>query len=544
MRSGAMTIRLRSTVIVGALFTTLLVLFGVGQSVLLRPASSLTYFCSGWDGCNAAGYSDAGYGQHSSTSYWRMYAGHNCVNYVAYRMVKSGMPNTRPWTGSGNAANWGHALASKVDQSPAVGAVAWWDAYHHVGSAGHVAYVEKVNSPDDIIISEDSWSGTFHWQHLTKDGGFWPSGFIHINDGPTAPAITNTARPSIVGTAQVGQTLAAKVGAWTGGPTRYTYGWYANGVAIPGATSSTFTPTPAQVTKKIGVRVTAYAPKGAAKMVPARVTHMVAPGTFMNTAPASFDGDTIVGQTLTAHTGEWSPAPSSYTYAWTADGQPIDGATTNTLKLTPALVGKNIAVTTHPQAAGYATGSSTSPAEQAYAGRIAVVHPYAISGRARPGSVLTVRGDFTPKSATPHYQWMRSGRPIAGATGSTYRLTAADIGYKLSVAVDLEQPGWVGTKATASDPDTVRVAAHVHLSSVGRTGSAVINVSVAATGVSPVDGTLVVRVGGVRQRVLLHDGAAQVVFSHLHAGHYAVRAYYLRNRYTLEAHRFGGVAVS
>ena len=28
--------------------------------------------------------------------YWRMYAGHNCTNYVAYRLIQTGMPDSRP----------------------------------------------------------------------------------------------------------------------------------------------------------------------------------------------------------------------------------------------------------------------------------------------------------------------------------------------------------------------------------------------------------------------------------------------------------------
>ena len=48
--------------------------------------------------------SDAGYGAANATSYWRMYTGHNCTNYAAYRMVKSGMANVRPWSGRPNPA--------------------------------------------------------------------------------------------------------------------------------------------------------------------------------------------------------------------------------------------------------------------------------------------------------------------------------------------------------------------------------------------------------------------------------------------------------
>ena len=108
--------------------------------------------------------SSGGYANSNSKMYWRMYAGHNCTNYVAYRMVASGLPNTRPWTGGGNATYWGTSVPSLTDKVPTVGAVAWWKANTGpAGSAGHVAYVERVVSATEIVVSQDSWGGDFSW---------------------------------------------------------------------------------------------------------------------------------------------------------------------------------------------------------------------------------------------------------------------------------------------------------------------------------------------------------------------------------------------
>ena len=61
--------------------------------------------------------------QAASTAYWGMFTGHNCTNYVEqYRLVQSGMPDVRPWEGSGNASNWGVAMAGITpSQTPTVG---------------------------------------------------------------------------------------------------------------------------------------------------------------------------------------------------------------------------------------------------------------------------------------------------------------------------------------------------------------------------------------------------------------------------------------
>ncbi|WP_323794283.1 CHAP domain-containing protein, partial [Nocardioides sp.] len=137
--------------------------------------ASSVYLCNGYKPCSNAGMSDFGYGAKNDAMYWRMYSGHNCTNYVAYRMIQAGMSTERPWSGSGMAYNWGHAMKSITDKVPALGSVAWWDRNASgAGSSGHVAIVEKIVSDTEIIISEDSWSGDFHWRRIIKDGTTWP----------------------------------------------------------------------------------------------------------------------------------------------------------------------------------------------------------------------------------------------------------------------------------------------------------------------------------------------------------------------------------
>jgi surface antigen len=152
-------------------------------SVAVTPAhAASSYLCSGWTACRTAGYTEAGYQAVNQTMFWRMAKGHNCTNYAAYRMVKNGMRNARPWVGSGMAYNWGPANAMRTDRTPIVGAVAWWKAnVKGAGRSGHVAYIEQVISIDEIIISEDNWGGNFHWRRVRRESG-WPTAFIHFKD--------------------------------------------------------------------------------------------------------------------------------------------------------------------------------------------------------------------------------------------------------------------------------------------------------------------------------------------------------------------------
>ncbi len=121
-----------------------------------------------------------------SISYWRMYAGHNCTNYVAYRMIMKGVQDA-PWGYPGGSAWQWRAGAKKakikVDTTPAVGAVMQWGRNTNGGgSSGHVVYVEKVTATS-VTISEDSWSGYGAVRVIRKDSSNYKAAkFIHIKD--------------------------------------------------------------------------------------------------------------------------------------------------------------------------------------------------------------------------------------------------------------------------------------------------------------------------------------------------------------------------
>jgi hypothetical protein len=85
-----------------------------------------------------------------------------------------------------------------------------------------------------------------------------------------AAAPKNTAPPTISGTAQVGSTLTASQGTWSGNPTKYAYAWDRcdskgnSCAAISGATSSTYTLTNADARTTLRAAVTASNSTGSA----------------------------------------------------------------------------------------------------------------------------------------------------------------------------------------------------------------------------------------------------------------------------------------
>lgn len=74
---------------------------------------------------------------------------------------------------------------------------------------------------------------------------------------------SNTTAPVITGTAQVGQTLTATPGIWSGDPV-LTYQWSADGAAISGATGVTYVPVVGDVGAVITVTEKAANDKGSA----------------------------------------------------------------------------------------------------------------------------------------------------------------------------------------------------------------------------------------------------------------------------------------
>jgi len=96
----------------------------------------------------------------------------------------------------------------------------------------------------------------------TGSGQLWnDGGTLKISALWAAPV--NTVAPAITGTAEVGETLTVTNGTWTGVPTpTYTRQWYADGVAIEGATGATYELTEDEEGKVITVVVTATSDAG------------------------------------------------------------------------------------------------------------------------------------------------------------------------------------------------------------------------------------------------------------------------------------------
>ena len=189
-----------------------------------------------------------------------------------------------------------------------------------------------------------------------------------------------------------------------------------------------------------------------------------------NSAPPSITGTQRVGETLTAQNGTWTNSPTSFTYQWqrcTAAGPPcagIAGATQRTYELVAADAGSTIRVRV---IAANADGAS----QPVFSGRTAVVQQAAgsptntarptVTGEPRVGQELAAEnGTWTGNPTSFAYQWQRCDidavicLDVGGATGRTYGVRDADIGFRLRVEVTARNATGSGT-ALSSPTDIV-----------------------------------------------------------------------------------------
>ncbi|MFK4788873.1 fibronectin type III domain-containing protein [Microbacterium sp. ZW T5_56] len=285
--------------------------------------------------------------------------------------------------------------------------------------------------------------------------GYTSASRLSASTAAVAAGTLTIGTPTISGKVAVGQRLSAAPGTWTAGAS-FTYQWLRDGIAITGATGSAYNVAVADLGKKISVKVTGSLSGYTTASKTSAVTVAVVRGTLTAPVP-TIVGTAKVGVKLTATAGSWTSG-TKLTYQWLRDGVAISGATASTYTAVAADAGKKISVKVTGSLAGYTTVSKTSAATASVAlGTLTAPAP-TITGTVKVGSLLSLRaGTWTPSPVTLKYQWYRDGTAITGATATTYKLTTADAGRKLTVRVTGTKSGY-GTvvKTSAATGSVIR----------------------------------------------------------------------------------------
>jgi hypothetical protein len=177
--------------------------------------------------------------------------------------------------------------------------------------------------------------------------------------------------------------------------------------------------------------------------------------TVVATSPVQITGSGRTGTPVTATTPpSWNFGGSVITtYQWLRDSKIIGGATGTSYEMTSADLGKDISVRATGTRAGYIGGTSTSNVIVGIAGDAPVaVVGVSVSGAGKVNTVLTATPpEWDSDAVTTSYQWRRDGTNVNGATGSSYALTAADVGKSITVRATGARPGYT-SGASVSDP--------------------------------------------------------------------------------------------
>ena len=183
---------------------------------------------------------------------------------------------------------------------------------------------------------------------------------------------SNTAPPTVTGSAAQGAQLVATAGTWSGGSGQinYAYQWYrcdatgAHCSSIHGATAATYKLGAADVTHTLGLTVNATQGTGKTSAYASLVGPIAAAGApLVSAVQPTITGTAASGKTLTVSAGTWTPPPASTTFAWercNANGRlcvPVVGATSASFTVTADDRGHQVlAVVTAT------SGSSSAPA--------------------------------------------------------------------------------------------------------------------------------------------------------------------------------------
>jgi hypothetical protein len=177
--------------------------------------------------------------------------------------------------------------------------------------------------------------------------------------------------------------------------------------------------------------------------------HLMPQAPPVNTELPRITGTPRLGQVLTAQNGTWQNSPTSFRYQWQRCGTGgggcvnLPGATDRTYTLVSADVGRTMRVRVTAVNADGAASARSAPTAVVTAGAAPRnTRRPTIEGEARVGQELTAtEGTWTGNPTTFRFQWQRCDVDaftcfdVTGATGRTYGVRLADLGFRLRIEV-------------------------------------------------------------------------------------------------------------
>lgn len=285
----------------------------------------------------------------------------------------------------------------------------------------------------------------------------------HISIKP-APVPDAGGEPSFDGTPHIGELLTVTGGSWSfdGGKNRFQWLESADGTtftAIQGATSASYRIPVTRFGYSYQVRVSLENPGVATGVTTVSAGPPAGNGTLRVTKAPTVAHS---GGILTASTGTWNPAPSSFDYQWervATNGSSVVVASTKSYSPVALDAGQQLRVTVTAHRDHYYDAESTVVAQLGAAPQPSI--SLYMDGAATLSSVVWVPVALWPNGTIVTQQWYRNSTPIAGEGANNYFTQPADLGKRLTLKITAKRPGYQTAIVDVTSPIVTSGAAPV-----------------------------------------------------------------------------------
>ncbi len=184
------------------------------------------------------------------------------------------------------------------------------------------------------------------------------------------------------------------------------------------------------------------------------------PASSLTAGVPGITGAAVVGATLTANPGAWTPSDVTISYQWYRAGQKIADATHATYTATPDDLKKNLTVRITGSKTGFDPMITVSAKVSIGYGML-TPGTVSLPPSSKVGDVLVPQVAGWPVGITPTFTWLRAGSQVA--TGPTYTLAVADLKKNLVVRAAVRKDGYLSATGSA----TAGASSNVDLVSYG-----------------------------------------------------------------------------
>lgn len=272
--------------------------------------------------------------------------------------------------------------------------------------------------------------------NMTDGAGFTvKSNTAAVTVNPILSSVTISPSSSVLDVGQ-SQLFSSSV---TGGTSPYSYQWYLNGTLVTGATSATWTFTPASAGSNsitVGVNDTAGA-YAISIAVTATVNIMPTAGISPSATVIDFGQSQLFTSSVTGGT-------LPLAYQWYLNGTTVSGATGSSWTFTPTSTGPYTVYLNVTDNVGVRAKSNTASITVNPAPSVSISPA---SATLDIGQSTQFSSNISAGSSPYYYQWYLNNAPVSGATNTSWTFTSTSTG---SFIVYLNVTDGVGVKAKSN----------------------------------------------------------------------------------------------